>query len=115
MRIYDHESPIQWAYTGVKTAEEMAEDPVLRQVIERETVLYDNGDGVVYGYRFLDDLKSAFDVAAADPEAALLAVIDAMNAPKPDNDQIIADQQAQLEEQAEAIEELISMMMEGAE
>lgn len=79
MILYDHTSPINWAYRGKMTAKQMAKDPTLAPILTQETVLYDNGEGTVYDWRYLDALKGAYDVEEEDPEAALAEVISRMN------------------------------------
>lgn len=83
MRIYDKESDITWRGGTATTAAELAANPVTKALTTDDCVLFDNGDGVVYSWRRLADLKAEYGVAEEDPEAALDSVKAAMAKPKP--------------------------------
>lgn len=65
------------------TAAELAANPVTKALTTDNCVLFDNGEGVVYSWRRLDDLKAEYGVTEEDPDAALEAVKTAMEKPKP--------------------------------
>ena len=54
MILYDGQSDIDWFYDGLKTFDEMKNDPKYREVVENPVVLRDNGSGKVYGYERAD-------------------------------------------------------------
>lgn len=123
MVLWDGTSPVNWAYKGEMTAEEIGQTDQYKHMLEVPTVLFES-DGKVYDFRYLSILVDAYatyddggnpSIDISDPEAALRAVIEAMNKPNPTPEQRLADQQAQIDEQAAAIEELITMQLEGAE
>lgn len=115
MRLYNHKSAIVWAYRGKMTPTQIGKDPKLAPIMEQDTVLFDDGNGTVYDFRYLKDLKDAYGIEEEDPQAALELVIQAYFKPTKTPEELLADQQAQIDEQAAAIEELITMQLEGVE
>lgn len=90
MRIYDKKSDITWRDGAVTTAAELAANPVTKALTTDDCVLFDNGEGVAYSWRRLDDLKAQYGVVEENPEAALTLVEKAMSKPKPTVDELQA-------------------------
>lgn len=65
------------------TAKQIAADPQLKAMADREVVLLTDGVDITYDFRWLDDLKAQYGIEEADPETALGLVIEAMNQPRP--------------------------------
>ena len=82
MILYDKVSDIKWQ-NRTTTAEELAADPVHADLTKVDCVLFDNGEGMVYSWRRLADLKAQYGVIEEDSEAALELVKAAMAKPKP--------------------------------
>lgn len=116
MRLYDKKSSITWAYRDPTTPEDMKNDPILGQFFERPVVLYDDNEGVVYDFKWLDVLILDYaynvdgkpDIDINDPEAALEIIKVRMNEPRRGT---LTDLQAQIDIQAKALEELISLQL----
>ena len=83
MILYDKVSDITWRDGNVSTATDLAANPVYADLTMVDCVLLDNGEGVVYSWRRLADLKAEYGVTEEDPDAALEAVKVAMEKPKP--------------------------------
>lgn len=128
--LYDHASPVNFAYRGELTTEQIGADPALAPMLTEDTVLMDDGSGKVYDFRYLRDLKACWDIEEEDPETALELVWEAMNAPKVTTEDLTVmvdalgeasvegvattdDLQNQIDIQGQCMEELINAVMGG--
>lgn len=90
LKLYDHTSPINWTFRGEMTTEQLASNPALAPMLTEECVLYDDGQGKVFDWRYLSVLIGQYanydeegnpDISEDDPQAALDEVIRRMNVP----------------------------------
>lgn len=112
MLLYDGQSAIDWFYDALLTADEMMEREEYAHIFDGPAVLYDNGDGKVYGWETLEALCGKWAVPFSDDAAsAFLALVEAMNNPLPQvtpeelkkvSDTATAAQQAAEKAQAQA-------------
>lgn len=90
MELYDGVSDVNWFYLGKKTREEMDGDSRFPQ--DARSVLFDDGAGRVYRWRYLNMMCDEFGVAKTDDaQADFDSVVAAMQDPKPTTEQKVAE------------------------
>lgn len=110
-RLWNHKSAINWQapiHWGKLTAAQMRKDPKFDLLKDQEIILLTDGVDIVYDFRFLEDWKAAYEVDIEDPQEALDEIIRIRNTPH----ETFADLQQQVEFQAQALEELITLTLE---
>lgn len=110
MILYDGRSPITWHGGKTTTAEDLASDPVRCALLTEPCVLIDNGVGVVYSWRRLEDMKKTYGIIEDDPEEALSLIRQERKKPKPTTQSNHSDNT----ETQEAIAELGILVDENA-
>lgn len=104
MLLYDGKSSINWVYHGEMTKAEMVKDPELKALTEVPCILFDDGAGRVYSWKYLSALAAQYGVEQkATPEETFAAIQAAMQLPP-------RDALTELDEHAAAIEELAAML-----
>lgn len=86
MKLYNRQDNINWWGKGELTVEQMMEDPILAPMWDDEddaVVLLDNGDGVVYYWRWLNkSLLSSYNIEPTDDhEQDFIALITMLSTP----------------------------------
>lgn len=99
MLLYDGQSAIDWFYDALLTADEMMGREEYAHIFDGPAVLYDNGDGKVYGWETLEALCGKWAVPFSDDaDSTFATLVEAMNpaaadpepAPSPMTEQAIA-------------------------
>ena len=125
MIIYDKKSPVRWFPSDSETSvADMKDDPRYAGMFGEQCVLMDDGAGSVYSWVYLSALASRYGAEEGEtPEETLANIEAAMAVPPRDPLAEIdeqagmasdADVQAQLDEQAAAIEELATLVAGSA-
>lgn len=114
--LYDKKSPLTWPSGRTMTAEEMRASGQYDLLFDYDCVVDTDAEGVSCAYSRLQVEKDAYGITEPDPEKALALVIEAQKAAEEAAKKeavTLDDLQAQLEEQAAAIEELASIAAGG--
>lgn len=82
MLLYDGQSQIDWFYDALLTADEMMGRDEYARIFDGPAVLYDNGEGKVYGWDALETLCGKWSVPFTDDaDSTFSALVEAMNSP----------------------------------
>lgn len=110
-KLWDNKSPLVFHseyHWGKLTKAQIKKHPVLNVMVDRETILITDDSGIVFDFTFLDVWKTAYGVDIDDPQESLEECIRIRNTPK----ETLEDLQQQVEFQAQALEELITLTLE---
>ena len=113
--VYDKKSALTFPSGATRTADELRASGEYGVLFATDCVL-DVEDGVTYSMQPLNQMKRAYGITESDPEKALALVIEAQKAAEEAAEKeavALDDLQAQLEEQAAAIEELAALAAGG--
>ena len=89
MKLWDHQSPINWVYDDYpSTVKEMQDNQEFRFFLDTNIVLFDDGRNKVYSYCTLDELKARYGVRLDNPEGALRQIKSSMSHHIPTNSEL---------------------------
>ena len=112
MKLWDHRTPIDWAYKDhPSTVEEMENNPDYRYFLDSEIVLFDDGRNLVYSFSTLDELKARYDIQVENPTLALREIRRSMTHHIPTNtelDKSLSDNKELISNQNDKLSSLAS-------
>ena len=89
MKLWDHQSPIKWAYDDYpSTIEDMKDNPEFEFFLDTDIVLFDDGRNKVYSYCTLDELKAKYGIRSDSPSGALYRIKSSMSKHIPTNSEL---------------------------
>lgn len=116
LSIYNKKSPLTWPSGRTMTAEEMKASGQYDMLFDYDCVVDTDADGVSCSFSRLQVWKDKLGIDEPDPEKALALVVEAQKEQEAEAAKqavTFDDLQAQLEEQAVAIEELAALAAGG--
>lgn len=114
--LYDQRSNIQWT-TGLKTVEEMKQDPILKKFFIEPIILYYNRKNEVYKFDFLNELLGTYNIdSALPPEEAFIklrAYMDILQYPTAEENNKAILELSNNEDKIETSKDIISFYANG--